>query len=100
MVGGWEGDLWLEYCWEGVLREIEVFILPPWQVECRVAVAPPRLRWRKVFKIREMWALGEAGMMGWWWWGVYIVEGLCWWGVVVVRSHWRRFSSHILLGLF
>ena len=64
MTGGWEVDLWSGECWEGVLREMDVFILPLWQWECRVAVAPLLLRWRKVSRSRESWAL--LSMVGWW----------------------------------
>ena len=65
MAGGWEEDLWLGEGWEGVLREMEVFIMPPWQWECKVAVAPLLLRWRKVSRSRERWVLVEL-VEEWW----------------------------------
>ena len=61
MTGGWEGDLWSGECWKRVLREREVFIFPSWQWECRVEVAPLLLRWRKVSRSRDSWALLSMG---------------------------------------
>ena len=46
------------------MREMEVFILPSWQLEWRVAVGPLLLRWRKVSMSRERWALSMVE--GWW----------------------------------
>ena len=60
---GWKEDLWLGEGWEGVLREMEVFIMPPWQWECKVAVAPLLLRWRKVLRSRERCVLVDVSMV-------------------------------------
>ena len=66
MAGGWEEDLWLGEGWEGVLREMEVFIMPLWQWECKVAVAPLLLRWRKVSRSSERWVLVDVSMVEGW----------------------------------
>ena len=64
---------------------MEVFILPSWQWECRVAVAPLLLRWRKVSRSSERWALVEVCMVEGWWWGVREITSL--------PTSWRIYSD-------